>query len=333
LWFAAAHIVVLVVLRTQQVATDNATLFAIFTLGFLMFPGGKSSRRDSLYGRPGGAEQLRSRYEQQIREAGAQTERNRLARELHDSIKQQIFVIQTAAATAQTRFETDRTGAESALDQIRSSAREAMTEMEAMMDQLRAVPLDNAGLVDALKKQCEALGHRTGAHVEFTLGELPPNETLAPGSHQAILRVAQESLANIARHARASNVTVSLHALNDRLTLRVHDDGTGFDPFQSRRGMRITNMRERAEEFGGQFDLTSSQGNGTTVTLTLPHDEIPTGYRKRTFWYGAGLVALLVFALRFHNSYGMALGIMCALELVRGAADWLRARRYTEAKA
>jgi signal transduction histidine kinase len=96
--------------------------------------------------------QLRSAYEERIRAAAAQEERNRLARDLHDSIKQQIFVIQTAAATAQARFEADPAGAASAVEQVRSSAREAMTEMEVMLDQWRASPLENTGLVEALRR-------------------------------------------------------------------------------------------------------------------------------------------------------------------------------------
>jgi signal transduction histidine kinase len=99
----------------------------------------------SLFGgaAPSSADRLRSQYEQKIREAAGQQERNRLVRDLHDSIKQEIFVIQTAAATAQARFDEDPGGAKLALDQVRDSAREAMTEMEAMLDQLYAAPLEN----------------------------------------------------------------------------------------------------------------------------------------------------------------------------------------------
>jgi signal transduction histidine kinase len=89
----------------------------------------------SLFGRAGtsSTERLRSQYEQKIREAASQQERNRLARDLHDSIKQEIFVIQTSAATAQARFDEDPAGAKLALDQVRDAAREGMTEMEAML--------------------------------------------------------------------------------------------------------------------------------------------------------------------------------------------------------
>jgi len=86
---------------------------------------------------------LRSTYEEKIREAASQEERHRLARDLHDSIKQQIFVMHTAAATAQARFDTDPAGSKAAIEQVRNSAREAMAEMEAMLDQLRAAPLED----------------------------------------------------------------------------------------------------------------------------------------------------------------------------------------------
>jgi signal transduction histidine kinase len=347
-WFSSGHYVILLVVVLERTALwgpgrhhaiENVLWTAFFVPLTLMsccakLLQGKLTRRELLKAK--GAQTfvtqakmeaiLRSRYEQQIRLAGAQEERNRLARDLHDSIKQQIFVIQTAAATAQRRFESDREGTASALDQIRSSARDAMTEMEVMMDQLRSVPLENAGLVDALKKQCEALGHRTGARVDFRLGDLPPNEALPPGSHQAILRAAQEALANIGRHARANNVTVSLDSIGDLLQLRVQDDGAGFDPLEGQRGMGIANMRARADEFGGEFDLSSRPGRGTTVTFSIPYDEtpVPTGYRKWTYLYGAGLVVFLL--AEFYAPGAIFLIAVCAIGLVSNLRDWRRAK-------
>jgi signal transduction histidine kinase len=213
---------------------------------------------------------LMSQYERKIRQAAAQEERNRLARDLHDSIKQQIFAIQTAAATAQTRFEGDANGAREALDQIRSSAREAMTEMEVMLDQLRAEPLESTGLVAALKKLCESIGFRSGAQVDFRLGAVPPNASLSPVAAEATLRVAQEALANVARHARAAHVQVSLDSIDDRMELTVEDDGAGFDLHASPTGMGTANMRARAEELGGKLDLVSSPNAGTTVKFSIP---------------------------------------------------------------
>lgn len=215
---------------------------------------------------------LRSQYEQQIREAARQEERHRLARELHDSIKQQIFVMHAAAATVQVRMQADATGAQRALEQVRASAREAMTELDAMLDHLRAVPLETSGLIAALRRQCEALGFRTGAAVACDIRALPANELMPPGAQQALYRIAQEALANIGRHARASRVRLTLlsGAADTTVTLSVSDDGAGFAAADVIRGLGLANMEARAREYGGQLTLTSQPGCGTTVSVTLP---------------------------------------------------------------
>jgi signal transduction histidine kinase len=275
---------------------------------------------------------LRSRYEQQIRQAAAQEERNRLARDLHDSIKQQVFVIQTAAATAQVRFESDPGGTRQALEQVRGSARDAMAEMEAMLDQLRAEPLENAGLVAALKKQCEALGFRTGARVEFNLGTLPPSTALAPGAHEAIFRVAQEALANIGRHARAGSVVVSLDSVSHRVWLRVRDDGAGFDPNLPANGMGIANMRARAEEFGGEFELWSRPGGGTSIQFSLPCTVIkPTNFLRQAIIFGAAVVGICIVVFVKGANAGMIPGlILIVIAFAHNLTAWLKTRKAAQ---
>ena len=238
--------------------------------------------------------ELRSTYENQIRAAAAQEERHRLARDLHDSIKQQIFVIHTAAATAQARFDSDPAGVTAAIEQVRNSAREAMTEMEVLLDQLRASPLGNAGLVEALKKQCDALRFRTGADVRFTAGDLPPDESLPPGTHEAVFRVAQEALANVGRHARAAHVTVMLDASPLSFQLRVDDDGAGFDSAATGPGMGLGNMRTRAAALGGTLAVATEPGKGTLIRMSVPRIEADAGavafYRRRVVFWGAGFL-------------------------------------------
>src|SRR6185503_6597399 len=208
--------------------------------------------------RPGGVDfavhnkrsllRLRSEYELQIRNAARQEERARLARDLHDAVKQQLFVIQTAGATAQARFDSDSAGARAAVEQVRTAAREAMAEMEAMLDQLQSAPISNAGLASFIRKQCEALGFRTGAQVTFEPGPMPDDRTVDPGARQAIARVAQESLSNVARHARAEHVKVSLGASDGPLVFSVEDDGAGFTGESAPRGMGMANLAARASE-------------------------------------------------------------------------------------
>ena len=346
-WFAAGHAVIWLAVLTQQIAiwgsglAERAVWFS-FAVAFLLFYLWATSEGEHGLGvltslfwsaNPNSADRLRSQYEQQIREVARQEERNRLARDLHDSIKQQIFVIQTAAATVQARFDADPEGARLALEQVRGAAREAVTEMQAMLDQLRAMPLENAGLVESLKKQCEALGFRTGARVEFKLGDLPPTEALPPGAHEAILRAAQEALANIGRHARAGRVWVSLGSGKGHVKLRIEDDGAGFDPNQSDQGQGIPNMRARAEEFGGEFYLASGPGKGTSVAFSIPYtaSETPREYLRRAVTWGV-LLVLWIFVLARTKSILMVVVLaMAAVGVVRYTVAYRRARMRREA--
>jgi signal transduction histidine kinase len=95
--------------------------------------------------------------------------------------------LSVSVAAAQARWETDPAGARTALNDVRSSAHEAMVEMEAMLQHLRAAPLETVGLVEALRKQCEALQYRTGALVTTEFADLPENDRLPPGTQEAVL--------------------------------------------------------------------------------------------------------------------------------------------------
>jgi signal transduction histidine kinase len=265
---------------------------------------------------------LRSAYETEIRNAARQEERARLARDLHDAVKQQLFVIQTAGATAQARFDTDPPGARAAVEQVRTAAREAMTEMEAMLDQLQSAPISNAGLVAFLRKQCEAIGFRTGASISFEPGALPDDRLLDPGARQAVARVAQESLSNVARHARARNVQVSLGTSDGSLVLTVRDDGAGFTPGQRPQGMGMANLAARAADVGASLDVSSVPGTGTTVRFAVPCGEPPSPrvYAIRAaVWIGV-LLAARVTTVRFGGiapELGLMVMVIAAIAAVR----------------
>ena len=206
---------------------------------------------------------------QAMREA-AQEERSRLARELHDSIKQQIFSISVSAAAAQTRLGADTSGAMGAIGDVRRSAHEAQVEMQALLQQLRPAPLVNASLVEALRTQCEALGYRSGARVRFDADKMPDDDRLPLGTQESLFRITQEVLANVARHARAEHVDVALRHDASALTLTLHDDGQGFDPARTPGGMGLENVNQRAEALGGSVLVTSMPGGGTTVLVRVP---------------------------------------------------------------
>lgn len=366
-WWGTAHLVAFLGIGLQAsavVGLENVGWAALAFLGSVLFAGGffLFSRytvdgmpipgpfrpHDSVLRelRAASVQRLRSTYEEQIRAAASQEERHRLARDLHDSIKQQLFVIQTAAATAQARSASDPSGAGAAVAQVRDSAREAMAEMEAMLDQLRASPLENSGLVEALKKQCEALRFRTGADVQFSVGELPPSENLPAGAQQALFRVAQEALANVGRHARATHVSVTLDSTPLSIQLRVADDGVGFDTEQPAAGMGLTNMRARVEPFGGTVVVTTAPGKGTQLRASLPQNPV-TGeadvadYRRQALLYGGfcvlwGVGSLLwgtgslLHSVQAHRPDLAAWAVLVAFNImlfVRAALAWRRARR------
>ncbi len=215
---------------------------------------------------------LRLGLVQQAGEAAAQQERNRLARELHDSIKQQIFSINMSAAAVQARWDKDPEGARQALADVQRSGQEAMVEMNALLQQLSPVPLEKVGLRQALLDQCEALGYRTGAAVEAEFGELPDDDLLPPGAQKDLFRIAQEALSNVARHARARSVRLhmGLDGPKGSLILEIEDDGHGFNMDARPEGMGLPNIRERVQALGGAFSLDSRLGRGTRLCIRIP---------------------------------------------------------------
>jgi signal transduction histidine kinase len=353
-WFLAAHVVVWLVLEMQFLTTPAADslplqaswvmLTAAVCVLALLVPSDPRRRRGplSVVDAPA-ADQVTSSgalYEQQIRAAAAQEERNRLARDLHDAVKQQIFAIQTSAATAEARFESDRAGAREALAQVRQSAREAMTEMEALLSQLRVAPLGNTGLVEAIRKHGEALAFRTGADVVVEVAPWPHEDALPPGAHDAIFRIVQEALANVGRHARAKQVRVSLDASSQRVEVRVRDDGTGFDQQDGSQGMGLHNMRARAAGIGGSMEVRRAEGGGTLVTLSVPFEtDDARRWARRQAMLGAvgfGVTSLLLLMNLYLAGFdrgnaftAMGLGVLCVSNL----RTWLRLRTAAEASA
>jgi signal transduction histidine kinase len=287
--------------------------------------------------KPEAFDALRAQFEEQIRQVARQEERTRLARDLHDAVKQQLFAIQTAAATAETRFDGDADGARAALEQVRVSAREAMTEMEALIAQLETTPMENDGLLEALAKQCEALGFRTGADVKLEVGELPPNHALPPGAQQALFRCAQEALANVGRHARAQHVTVALGTNGRQLNLTIRDDGVGFDPGEGRRGMGLRNMPARVGTLGGTFTLKSTPGAGTTVLFSVPYDTTSaTTYRTKALVWSVVLTVVginLAFGDAWERPWSAAIAAIAAIAIARYVVAYYRVRAREGAAA
>jgi signal transduction histidine kinase len=207
-----------------------------------------------------------SLYEQ-AQQLAATEERQRLARELHDSVSQALYGIALGARTARTLLDRDPSAAVEPVDYILSLAEAGLAEMRALIFELRPESLENEGLNAAIRKHVEAVQARHGIHVDF----LPCEEPDLPlAVKEAVYRIAQESLTNVVKHSQATQVRVRLASTGAGLQLEVADNGTGFDAssdFPGHLGLR--SMRERAERSGGRLEISSEAGVGTRVIVTL----------------------------------------------------------------
>jgi signal transduction histidine kinase len=212
-----------------------------------------------------------ARLYQRAQEAAVLEERSRLARDLHDSVSQQLFSMTLTAQAARVQIEKNPARTAAQLERLQETAAAALAEMRALIFQLRPPGLSEQGLIAALQQHVAALGRREGLTVQL---EVNGEERYARGVEQAIYRIMQEALNNVVKHAGACNVAIVLDLQPDRTTLRVADDGAGFDlavlePSNGRH-LGLISMRERAAEIGGSLDLNSCPGQGTEVVVVVP---------------------------------------------------------------
>src|SRR2546425_7937516 len=220
------------------------------------------------------AEQARSR-EREIRILYEQTqelvslqERQRLARELHDSVSQTLYGIGLGAYTAREALENDPEQAMASIDYVLTLAEAGLAEMRALIFELRPESLEREGLVAAITKQVAVLRTRYKLTVEADLGEEP---NLSLEMKHALYRIAQEALHNIVKHARASTVVLRLAEQANEIILEVRDNGRGFNPagpFPGHLGLR--SMHERVTRIGGTLTIESVPGQGTCVVVRMP---------------------------------------------------------------
>jgi signal transduction histidine kinase len=210
----------------------------------------------------------------QRREAERATlERQRIARDLHDSVSQSLFSTTLHVRTAQRALELEELDATGPvgeeLSEIGQLTRGALAEMRALIFELRPGALAEEGLVAALTKQASALSAREGLSIEVHgPDERPP---LEPGVEEQLYRLGQEALANVVKHARASSAMIRIAATGDTVSIEVLDDGRGFDPAAvgpDHFGLR--SMRGRVADLGGRLEVTSTPGRGTVLRVEVP---------------------------------------------------------------
>lgn len=213
------------------------------------------------------AEQLQNLL-QARQELAALEERNRLARELHDAVKQQVFAAGLQLAAARQHLKTNPSQAETALAQAEALLRQAQGELTALLRELRPAALEGKGLIPALETYLSDWQEQTGIRAELYV---KGRRNLPLEMEQNLFRVVQEALANVARHSAAQRVVVRLAWEPEALFLEIQDDGRGFDPTRTRgRGMGLTSMEERIRRLGGAWQVESAPGRGTRLTARVP---------------------------------------------------------------
>jgi signal transduction histidine kinase len=208
-------------------------------------------------------------------------ERSRLARELHDAVTQTLFSASLIAETLPALWESDQDEGRQLLQELRKLNRGAMAEMRTLLLELRPTALAEASLDDLLRQLGEAVTGRTGVPVAMTV---EGRCALPEDVHVALYRIAQEALNNVAKHARASHVAMSLRCFppgdgegegeRESVELRVTDDGRGFEPSDVEPGeMGLSIMQERVLSIGAKLEIQSQPGCGTQVTVVWTNGE------------------------------------------------------------
>jgi PAS domain S-box-containing protein len=207
----------------------------------------------------------------QLRGLAAQEERQRLARDLHDTVTQSLYSIGMAAHTSlrllrETELECGVLGP---IEHILALSQSALTDMREQLSGLHPTTLSEKGLIEALAEHCQVLRTRYLLSIALVADPEPP---LSIVKMEALYYVAREALTNVVKYAGATQIQVSLMVEDDRVTLSVSDDGAGFDPSVLNRGdtMGLRTMKERTELLGGVFELESEPGKGTRVLARFP---------------------------------------------------------------
>lgn len=204
------------------------------------------------------------------RELAVVAERNRLARELHDSAKQQAFAAAAQIAGVQALIGRDPTAAGAHLVEAQSIIDQLRQELTNLIFELRPPALDDQGLASALEKYVADWSRQND--IGYRL-QLTGERSLPLELEQALFRIVQEALANVARHSQANRVELRLQFDRQDLVLTVSDDGQGFKDTDQPTGFGIQSMKQRVESLGGNFAIAAAPGQGTTLTCHIPLTE------------------------------------------------------------
>lgn len=198
-------------------------------------------------------------------------ERQRLARELHDSVSQQLFALTMLSEAALRQIDENPALAKKQLQEVTDTGLMAQSEMRALLLHLRPVYLSGDTLTEGIEKLIAELKAKTTIQFQLTMEQ---DLSLPASTEEHIFRIIQEALANILRHAQATKVSLSIKSQKYDLYIDIRDDGVGFDlneKNQQKTSYGLNTMKERCEELGGTFVIRSNKGEGTYITMRIPY--------------------------------------------------------------
>jgi two-component system, NarL family, sensor histidine kinase LiaS len=200
--------------------------------------------------------------------AATMEERQRLARDLHDVVSQQLFALSMMSSASLRLFDQDPEKARKQLEQISEIAGKAQGEMRALLLHLRPVQLSGESLCEGIVKLIQELKHKTSLTFEASVDEI---ENLSNAAEEHIFRIVQEALSNILRHADATKVKLLLAEESGYIQLYIGDNGKGFDIHEERMASYgLKTMQERCEQIGGTYNIRSKTQEGTYIEIRIP---------------------------------------------------------------
>jgi signal transduction histidine kinase len=216
-----------------------------------------------------------TQYASTLEQLSTSRERNRLALELHDTLAHTLSGLSVQLETIKAYWDVDKPTAHSILEKSLTATHSGLEETRRALKSLRASPLDDMGLALALRKMAEDAASR--ASLTLDMPEIIMMPLLSPDVEHCIYRVVQEAITNTVKHASAKKLTLKLECIEGQVSLSVSDDGTGFnaDTIDKTSHFGLAGMQERAQLVGGELNITSKPGSGTTIRLVIKKVERP----------------------------------------------------------
>jgi signal transduction histidine kinase len=210
-----------------------------------------------------------SHYASTLEHLATSQERNRLARELHDTLAHTLSGLSVQLETLKAYWDVDNKAARSILDQSILSAHTGLEETRRALKALRASPLDDLGLALAISNMARESAAGAKININLLIAETIP--ALTPDVEQCVYRIAQEAVTNVVNHSQAKNLLLKLEYADGKISMEIHDDGIGFkmDGNSESGHLGLVGMRERAQLIGGSLTVTSKHGEGTTILLKV----------------------------------------------------------------